>query len=337
MSELTTKCAIWPNFKAIEHPSSDPRLNTYLTSDRAGGNYAIPSAFDGYPQILDDQGKARLTTWLVDQRNQGNNYPLVTKTVIEYVKSKEPLPLSVRAERLLKYLTRMTDTAGKDVNLSYSGNPIQGISGPLPTNPMLLSALAWSESVWVDTAHASIDLQYLIEYLKEEDWIRMRGDSFYYVTVKGHQKVADARINTDSFQAFVAMWLNESMNEVYNTGVKPGIKDAGYRPFRVDLKEHVNKIDDEIIAELRRSRFVVADFTHGEDGARGSVYYEAGFAHGLGIKVIFACRQDAVQSLHFDTNHYNHIVWTDSANLREQLKKRILAVIGEGPGLNTIP
>ena len=337
MSELTTKCAIWPEFKAIEHPSSDPRFNLYLTSDRAGGAYAIPNAIDENPQILDDQGKARLTTWLIDQRNHGDNYPLITKDVIEYVQAKKPLPISVRAERLLKYLTRMTDTVGKDINLSYSGNPIEGISGPLPTNRMLLHALAWSESVWVKTAHTSIDLQYLIEYLKEEDWIRARGDSFYYVTVKGHQKVADARTNTDSLQAFVAMWIDGSMNEVYKSGIRPGIKDAGYRPFRVDLKEHVNKIDDEIIAELRRSRFVVADFTHGSDGARGSVYYEAGYAHGLGISVIFTCRQDAVQSLHFDTNHYNHIVWTDTANLREQLKKRILAVIGEGPGLQAIP
>ena len=70
---------------------------------------------------------------------------------------------------------------------------------------------------------------------------------------------------------------------------------------------------DEIIAEIRRSRFLVADFTHGEDGARGGVYYEAGFANGLGIKVIHTCREDAVRTLHFDTSHINHIVWRSPA------------------------
>ena len=40
--------------------------------------------------------------------------------------------------------------------------------------------------------------------------------------------------------------------------------------------------DDEIIAEIRRSRFLVADFTHGED-REGVVYFEAGFALGLAI------------------------------------------------------
>ena len=105
------------------------------------------------------------------------------------------------------------------------------------------------------------------------------------------------------------MWFDESLDEAFKYGIEPAIEQTGYKPLRIDQKEHVNKIDDEIIAELRRSRFVVADFTHGDDGARGGVYYEAGFAHGLDLPVIFTCREDAVEALHFDTEHYNHIVW----------------------------
>ena len=123
------------------------------------------------------------------------------------------------------------------------------------------------------------------------------------------------------------MWFDDSMDEAFEKGIEPAITEAGFRPLRVDRKEHVNKIDDEIIAELRRSRFLVADFTHGEDGARGGVYYEAGFAHGLNLPVIFTCRKDMMKKLHFDTNHYNHIEWTTPADLREKLKNRILAVI----------
>ena len=63
-------------------------------------------------------------------------------------------------------------------------------------------------------------------------------------------------------------------------GIMPGIEDAGYKPYLVDEDEHIDKIDDKIIAEIRRSRFIVADFTHGEKGARGGVYFEAGFALG---------------------------------------------------------
>ena len=31
--------------------------------------------------------------------------------------------------------------------------------------------------------------------------------------------------------------------------------------MRIDRKEHINKVDDEIVAETKRARFVFADFT----------------------------------------------------------------------------
>ena len=129
------------------------------------------------------------------------------------------------------------------------------------------------------------------------------------------------------------MWFDDSMNEVYESAIQPGIEDAGYEAIRIDRKEHVNKIDDEIIAELRRARLVVADFTHGDAGPRGGVYYEAGFAHGRSIPVIFSCREDAIEKVHFDTRQYNHIVWELGKldEFRRALATRISAVLGDGP------
>ena len=126
------------------------------------------------------------------------------------------------------------------------------------------------------------------------------------------------------------------MNDAYSNGIEPAIRDAGYQPVRIDRKPDVNKIDDDIIAEIRRSRFLVADFTHGKDGARGGVYYEAGFASGLEIPVIHTCREDAIDQIHFDTRQYHHTTWSRSEmeKLREDLKNRILALIGEGPNRN---
>ena len=78
---------------------------------------------------------------------------------------------------------------------------------------------------------------------------------------------------------------------------------------------------DEILAEIRKSRFVVADFTCCKQCAvcetckktgrkisiPGSVYYETGFARGLGIPVIHIVRGDGMDDVHFDTNSINHI------------------------------
>ena len=66
-------------------------------------------------------------------------------------------------------------------------------------------------------------------------------------------------------------------------------------------------------------------------GARGGVYYETGFAHGLGIPVIFTCQKNGLDEVHFDTRQYNHIVWETPEELRNQLAKRIAAVLGDGP------
>lgn len=108
--------------------------------------------------------------------------------------------------------------------------------------------------------------------------------------------------------------------------IKPGIIAAGYRPFRVDQQEHADKVDDLIMAEIRRSKFLVADFS----GQRGGVYFEAGFAHGLGRPVIWMCCDEEKDKLHFDTRQYNHILYLDSADAQAKLRNRIIAMLGEG-------
>ena len=109
------------------------------------------------------------------------------------------------------------------------------------------------------------------------------------------------------------------------------MRASGFRPLRIDRKEHVNKIDDEIIAEIRRSRFLVADFTCHPGSPRGGVYFEAGFALALGKPVIWTCRNDLIEHVHFDTRQFNHIVWASAEDLAERLRNRIGAVIGQGP------
>ncbi|MCY2990641.1 MAG: phage portal protein, partial [Planctomycetota bacterium] len=83
----------------------------------------------------------------------------------------------------------------------------------------------------------------------------------------------------------------------------------------------------EIIARIKESRFVVADVTQHRNG----VYFEGGYAMGMGLPVIWMCHQDDLQKTHFDTSHLNHIVWSDTAELRKNLANRILATIGRGP------
>ena len=180
------------------------------------------------------------------------------------------------------------------------------------------------------------DFVFILTYLKGRGLITHAGinnrEQSCTLTIEGHARLVELeKANPNSSKAFIAMWFDPSMNEAWEQGIAPAVRDAGYEPVRIDRKEHVNKIDDEVVAEIRRARFVVADFTHGDTGARGGVYYEAGFAHGLEIPVIFCCRKDRFNEVHFDTQQYNHIVWENSEDLRDRLAKRIAAVLGDGP------
>ncbi len=119
------------------------------------------------------------------------------------------------------------------------------------------------------------------------------------------------------------MWFDPTLERPYEEGFKKAVEACGYDPMRVDLKEHNEKIDDTIIAEIRKSRFMIADFT----GHRGGVYFEAGYALGMGLPVIWTCREGHKDDLHFDTRQYNHILWNDGEDLYEKLRRRIEATI----------
>ena len=168
----------------------------------------------------------------------------------------------------------------------------------------------------------------IIQYLLDEGSLLPKAGGRYRVSPKGHIVAEELRTRrTKSSQGFVAMWFATEMNPIYDEGLSIGVERAGYKSMRVDKKEHANKIDDEIIAEIRRSAFLVADFT----GHRGGVYFEAGFAMGLGLPVIWTCRKDHIKDLHFDIRQYNCIDWTNAEELAERLQQRIEAMFGRGP------
>jgi len=209
------------------------------------------------------------------------------------------------------------------------------------------------------------ELKNILSFLCEGGFINVRDrlnpHEDLYIATKGYEKLKDLKkLGKDSQQCFVAMSLAPEMNNVFELAIKPGIEyieegenESRFRALRIDNKEHTNDINDEIIAEIRRSRFMVCDLT----GYRGGVYWEAGFAYGLGLEVIYTCRKDWIKAeplkdtkgkvinklldsngnkieikkdgIHFDLEHRNRIDWKeiDLEGFEDKLKKRIKAVI----------
>lgn len=136
--------------------------------------------------------------------------------------------------------------------------------------------------------------------------------------------------NRESNKVFVAMWFSEDMRAAWESGIREAIVECGYEPIRVDLKEYNTKICDMIIADIRSSKFLIADLTGDpNNGDRGGVYYEAGFGHGLGKQVILTCQKVWFDEhkVHFDLNHHNVIVYEDVNVLKTRLVNRIGATI----------
>jgi len=132
-----------------------------------------------------------------------------------------------------------------------------------------------------------------------------------------------------SAQAFVAMSFDPVLDDAWTQGFYEAIRSAGYKPVRIDKKDRADTVTDEIMDEIRRSKFVVADYT----GQQNGVYFDVGFALGLGLTVIPTCHADEAENLTLDIRHINTLSWKTPEDLAAGLGRRIRAVIGGGPDL----
>lgn len=135
-------------------------------------------------------------------------------------------------------------------------------------------------------------------------------------------ELADAGSTSD--RCFVAMSFSDDLRDT-REAIKTAIREAGFNPILID-EIHIDAdvtINDALIAEIKKSKFLVADFTQHKHG----VYFEAGFALGLKRPVIYLCHQDDFENTHFDTNHYPHIIYQELQELTQKLKTKIEAWI----------
>lgn len=172
------------------------------------------------------------------------------------------------------------------------------------------------------------ELKQIKRYLDERGFIRIirGGEEKVVLTVAGWEEYERLKeINIHSKKVFVAMNFDKKFDEVFRDAIVPACKECGFYAERIDFKEHNENICDVIIGGIKESRFLIADFT----GQKHGVYFEAGFAQGLNLAVIWTCKESDKENIHFDTRQYNHIFWKDAKDLRKRLVYRIKATIAQ--------
>ncbi|MCB0471891.1 MAG: nucleoside 2-deoxyribosyltransferase [Flavobacteriaceae bacterium] len=127
-----------------------------------------------------------------------------------------------------------------------------------------------------------------------------------------------------SKRCFIAMSFSPEATEIRDA-IKEVLYKLGFIPILIDEVHYESDItiNDALIAEIKKCKFMVADFTEHKYG----VYFEAGYALGLKRPVIYTCKKDDFSKTHFDTNHYPHIIYTNADELKEKLKNKIEAWI----------
>jgi len=117
---------------------------------------------------------------------------------------------------------------------------------------------------------------------------------------------------------------NPELEDTYNT-YKKCFYRFGIKAIRADEIEHEDVITNRIIEEIKTSEFLVGDLTN----ERPSVYYEIGYAHSLGRRVMMY--RKAGTRIHFDLAAYNCPEYKNMSELESQLLRRLESSTNKKP------
>lgn len=245
-------------------------------------------------------------------------------------------PQSRHRRSKLSHIVRRGQSEGKYFGVVLKDLPSMGLDGPTPTPLEQLDELVlWlgqsqegpsdRQLLNADLLSAWIGAPISVSLTPDNlGWLLNQPPAMEYIFVENPGSQATFRLTmpgwarfeqlkaakVDSRFAFMAMKFGDpELDKVFETCFSPAVAEAGFELQRLIDGQAAGLIDDQMRVRLRSSRFVLADLSHGNNGA----YWEAGFAEGLGRPVIYTCRKSVWQSEdkkpHFDTGHLVTIIW----------------------------
>lgn len=122
--------------------------------------------------------------------------------------------------------------------------------------------------------------------------------------LKSHQQHSQPK--TKPF-AFVLMPFRQDHLAIYERTIKPTLESLGCHVEHAQDAHTVERIVDTIYSQIALAQFIVADTT----GKNPNVFYEIGYAHALGKKVILLVQD--TQDIPFDIAGLRHIQYKPQA------------------------
>ena len=273
--------------------------------------------------------------YLEETKENRQGYLTITTDKIDGILNDVLIPKTVmqKLEKLLLYCYKRNEYIGQEFT----------------TNPSYIDRIYKKPRVFINRIPKRLGIAYskdkseldgLVNGMAEFEWAvanytpREGLLTCFTLTAKGLAHAEQLlTTNINSTKVFVAMGFKDDYKERLKYAIKPACKDCGFDAFIVSDNEFNNSIIDEMLVGIKTSKFLITDLTYNNCGA----YYEAGFAHGLGLEVIKCCSKKwfdekdengkPVNRLHFDVIADNLILYGDYEDFKKKLKNRIRATI----------
>lgn len=217
--------------------------------------------------------------------------------------------------------------AGTEVDLMWVGQVIERtrLPGPLERIDLMVQLLGSSRGIGegLDLLSLATCVHLGCEDEMQVLWVAGQAGRRGFVDTKSRVTSLTAegwehfdklqRSALNSRHAFMAMRFGDAeLDRIYQDHMIPAVAATDFTLRTVNgPHQTAGSIDNRMRVEIRNSRFLVCDLTHGNRGA----YWEAGFAEGLGRPVFYVCRADVLDSKdrevapHFDTRQQLIIPW----------------------------
>lgn len=319
----------WPNRRGnAEHgPGGSDSYNVNCV--QCGIFILTRTAVPGLDKLVDRQRDA-LCFAIHQRRTNNDTKPIVDSALIKGIQKNIWLPSPAeQADELIRLIALKASSPSEPV--SVTSHPDGASIGAFGQN----------------------GLSYLFDELVEQKLIRGRKEHFaptnstnwpeagllVRLTLSGWQRWEQLRRGAHSGKtAFLALKFGErDLDTMVEKCFRPAVFATGFTLRRLNDNPKAGLIDDRLRLAIQGARFVLADLTHGNNGA----YWEAGYAEGLGKPVIYLCESSKFEKdkSHFDTNHHLTVLWSgsDPDATAARLKDTIRASVPEAAATDIVP
>ena len=241
-----------------------------------------------------------------------NKYFLINSQILKNIEEQSfPSPME-QIERFILFIGHETQNAGNTFDIDFANDIIIDKKLNMSNKSKLFSYVPF-----INYANYEYILKYAEEYISKDGGLNNHSLA---LTLNGWEKYEELkRGQNNSHKAFMAMqYGNTKLDCVFENIIKPGLKEIGFEINRLDKTNKSGLIDENLIVEIRDSKFLVVDLSDGNKGA----YWEAGYGEGLNKKIFYICDKqqfDTVKDLvHFDVAHQNIYFWNDNDSTNPQ-------------------